>query len=109
MKNINHTRSSISDDIRNILCSSANMKIGRAVQQECPRPISYAVFCLKKKRTQDASVLSLTPLCILKTEGQSTHLASLKTDTSWNRTASRTKAGSAPHTASQCSSSLSLD
>src|SRR5438105_6081249 len=52
MKNINHTRSSISDDIRN--------KIGRAVQQECrdrksgsagmPRPISYAVFCWKKKR-----------------------------------------------------------
>src|SRR5439155_23594440 len=63
MKNINHTRSSISDDIRNILCSSANMRraiplilllvwlmlllvwliflmsslmqIGRAVQQEC--------------------------------------------------------------------------
>src|SRR5580700_11378458 len=27
MKNINHTRSSISDDIRNILCSSANMRI----------------------------------------------------------------------------------
>src|SRR5207245_3326628 len=36
------------------------MKIGRAVQQECrdrksgsagmPRPISYAVFCLKKKK-----------------------------------------------------------
>src|SRR4051812_49667743 len=25
-------------------------KIGRAVQQECPRPISYAVFCLKKKK-----------------------------------------------------------
>src|SRR5438094_7184744 len=25
-------------------------KIGRAVQQELPRPISYAVFCLKKKR-----------------------------------------------------------
>src|SRR5206468_6402902 len=24
-------------------------KIGRAVQQECRRPISYAVFCLKKK------------------------------------------------------------
>src|SRR5438876_7451647 len=24
-------------------------QIGRAVQQECPRPISYAVFCLKKK------------------------------------------------------------
>src|SRR2546427_11455413 len=27
MKNINHTRSSISDDIRNILCSSANLRI----------------------------------------------------------------------------------
>src|SRR5947208_9758239 len=37
------------------------MEIGRAVQQECrdrksgsagmPRPISYAVFCLKKKKT----------------------------------------------------------
>src|SRR5216683_578071 len=26
IKNINHTRSSISDDIRNILCSSANMR-----------------------------------------------------------------------------------
>src|SRR5262249_13382584 len=26
MKNINHSRSSISDDIRNILCSSANMR-----------------------------------------------------------------------------------
>src|SRR5688572_27956612 len=26
MKNINHTRSSISDDIRNILCSSAKMR-----------------------------------------------------------------------------------
>src|SRR5947208_4762892 len=25
-------------------------KIGRAVQQECPRPNSYAVFCLKKKK-----------------------------------------------------------
>src|SRR5436305_4241705 len=25
-------------------------EIGRAVQQECPRPISYAVFCLKKKK-----------------------------------------------------------
>src|SRR5438128_2950821 len=27
-------------------------KIGRAVQQECPRPISYAVFCLKKKNNR---------------------------------------------------------
>src|SRR5438477_7156309 len=26
-----------------------NLKIGRAVQQECRDPISYAVFCLKKK------------------------------------------------------------
>src|SRR2546428_7717982 len=26
-------------------------EIGRAVQQEWPRPISYAVFCLKKKKT----------------------------------------------------------
>src|SRR5207249_10521456 len=29
---------------------SHSTKIGRAVQQECPRPISYAVFCLKKKK-----------------------------------------------------------
>src|SRR5438270_9711987 len=28
------------------------IKIGRAVQQECRRPISYAVFCLKKKKKQ---------------------------------------------------------
>src|SRR5438552_4590541 len=28
------------------------LKIGRAVQQECPRPISYAVFCLKKKNAR---------------------------------------------------------
>src|SRR5260370_27031529 len=27
-----------------------NAEIGRAVQQECRRPISYAVFCLKKKK-----------------------------------------------------------
>src|SRR5207302_2847304 len=27
------------------------LQIGRAVQQECPRPRSYAVFCLKKKRS----------------------------------------------------------
>src|SRR5438067_2383932 len=42
MKNINHTRSSISDDIRNI-----DRKSGSAGM---PRPISYAVFCLKKKK-----------------------------------------------------------
>src|SRR5262249_58358384 len=41
--NINHTRSSISDDIRNIL----DRKSGSAGM---PRPISYAVFCLKKKK-----------------------------------------------------------
>src|SRR5439155_6116864 len=29
---------------------SDESKIGRAVQQGMPRPISYAVFCLKKKR-----------------------------------------------------------
>src|SRR5207245_6073775 len=38
--NINHTRSSISDDI--------DRKSGSAGM---PRPISYAVFCLKKKKT----------------------------------------------------------
>src|SRR5687767_5872586 len=29
-----------------------SVKIGRAVQQECRGPISYAVFCLKKKTTK---------------------------------------------------------
>src|SRR5437773_4387906 len=28
------------------------VEIGRAVQQELPRPISYAVFCLKKKKNK---------------------------------------------------------
>src|SRR5262249_59534083 len=28
-------------------------EIGRAVQQECRDPISYAVFCLKKKKTKN--------------------------------------------------------
>src|SRR5262249_56524453 len=32
---------------------STRNKIGRAVQQECPRPISYAVFCLKKKKNRE--------------------------------------------------------
>src|SRR5256885_12716348 len=31
--------------------NSRALKIGRAVQQECPRPISYAVFCLNKQRS----------------------------------------------------------
>src|SRR5437762_4356996 len=44
---------------------SNTARIGRAVQQECrdrksgsagmPRPISYAVFCLKKKKTLQIS------------------------------------------------------
>src|SRR5207253_1929294 len=117
MKNINYTRSSISDDIRNILCSSANMRraiplilrllmnyvnlstnlashffdlvIGKILTSRLslskhlahnlgnllllgkigvfhnrrkdrksgsagmPRPISYAVFCLKKKKKEE--------------------------------------------------------
>src|SRR5690348_18124823 len=32
--------------------SEERREIGRAVQQECPRPISYAVFCLKKKKPE---------------------------------------------------------
>src|SRR5436189_4576029 len=72
MKNINHTRSSISDDIRNILCSSANMR--RAIplilrllidrksgSAGMPRPISYAVFCLKKKKSLDIKMLQTVP------------------------------------------------
>src|SRR5438046_7064179 len=73
MKNINHTRSSISDDIRNILCSSANMRraiplilrygsshIGadrKSGSAGMPRPISYAVFCLKKKKSNNYSTV----------------------------------------------------
>src|SRR5436189_3677800 len=37
-------------DIRNILCSSANMRDRKSGSAGMPRPISYAVFCLKKKR-----------------------------------------------------------
>src|SRR4051794_41412922 len=40
------------------------LKIGRAVQQECPRPISYAVFCLKKKKHRcPQSEACRQPLC----------------------------------------------
>src|SRR5438270_8711934 len=40
-------------------------KIGRAVQQECPRPISYAVFCLKKKkRISDLDVVNSAQFCL---------------------------------------------
>ena len=34
---------------------------------------------------QDASVLALTPLCIVKAEGQSEQLALLKKESSWQR------------------------
>src|SRR5712691_13258181 len=40
MKNINRTRSSISDDIRNILCSSANMR--RAIPRILRLLMNYA-------------------------------------------------------------------
>src|SRR5438309_2441601 len=121
MKNINHTRSSISDDIRNILCSSANMRraiplilrllmnqvnlstnlashffdlvIGKILTSRLslskhlahnlgnllvsilpmtkdrksgsagmPRPISYAVFCLKKKKNKKKKQRTKTKL-----------------------------------------------
>src|SRR5205807_49464 len=39
MKNINHTRSSISDDIRNILCSSANMRRAFCRKLAAERPL----------------------------------------------------------------------
>src|SRR5438445_4197977 len=42
------------------------VQIGRAVQQECPRPISYAVFCLKKKKEKyeyNARAKKRTPTC----------------------------------------------
>src|SRR5438128_7177661 len=32
-------------------------QIGRAVQQEWPRPISYAVFCLKKKKVSMLDII----------------------------------------------------
>src|SRR5437762_3864693 len=34
------------------------LKIGRAVQQECRDPISYAVFCLKKKKKNQSQRLT---------------------------------------------------
>src|SRR5947209_11692270 len=40
-------KSNISTNRNNLI---SGVEIGRAVQQECPRPISYAVFCLKKKK-----------------------------------------------------------
>src|SRR5690348_18111857 len=44
-------------DIRNILCSSAkDRKSGSAGM---PRPISYAVFCLKKKTQQQLNLILL--------------------------------------------------
>src|SRR2546423_10810336 len=59
MKNINHTRSSISDDIRNILCSSANMR--RAIpllvrsEERFSRNAETDIVCrllLEKKKNQ---------------------------------------------------------
>src|SRR5260370_27080269 len=38
-------------------------QIGRAVQQECPRPISYAVFCLKKKKKNVMILRGLSARC----------------------------------------------
>src|SRR5258708_11567087 len=37
--------------MRCTLCGHFLQEIGRAVQQGMPRPISYAVFCLKKKKS----------------------------------------------------------
>src|SRR5256885_1976890 len=47
-------------DIRNILCSSANMRRARSESGSAgmPRPISYAVFCLEKKNTAEHSIES---------------------------------------------------
>src|SRR5438552_9819505 len=66
MKNINHTRSSISDDIRNILCSSANMR--RAIplilrllmrsEERFSRNAETDLVCrllLEKKKEEDVS------------------------------------------------------
>src|SRR5437667_12567929 len=59
---------STAKDISNVVTDAASgeplfRSIGRAVQQECrdrksgsagmPRPISYAVFCLKKKKNKE--------------------------------------------------------
>src|SRR5438034_8245498 len=46
MKNINHTRSSISDDIKNILCSSANMR--RAI------PLIQRIFRSEERFSRNA-------------------------------------------------------
>src|SRR5688572_23079594 len=51
MKNINHTRSSISDDIRNILCSSANIR--RAI------PLILRFFFFNDTATTEIYTLSL--------------------------------------------------
>src|SRR5262245_63300622 len=36
----------------------SNLKIGGAVQQECRDPISYAVFCLKKKKNKQKIIIN---------------------------------------------------
>src|SRR3712207_6871365 len=56
MKNINHTRSSISDDIRNILCSSANMRRAIRSEERFSRNAETDLVCRllleKKKKAQ---------------------------------------------------------
>src|SRR5258706_5085970 len=42
-------RDAVQPDIEAERKKRDEIEIGRAVQQECRRPISYAVFCLKKK------------------------------------------------------------
>src|SRR5207247_1874970 len=53
MKNINHTRSSISDDIRNILCSSANMMVLAAEGRKAndSHADCYQYFCVPEYGT----------------------------------------------------------
>src|SRR5436189_1132783 len=55
MKNINHTRSSISDDIGNILCSSANMRRAIRSEERFSRNAETDLVCrllLEKKKTR---------------------------------------------------------
>src|SRR5438132_3881863 len=52
MKNINHTRSSISDDIRNILCSSANMRRDRKRRVGKSVDLGGRSIIKKKKKKQ---------------------------------------------------------
>src|SRR4051794_22477351 len=53
MKNINHTRSSISDDIRNILCSSANIRSEERFSRNAETDLVCRLLLEKKKKSQD--------------------------------------------------------